>query len=135
MIKSNYSKTKVVVEFKAGTYDKERLKEIWCLLFTDQLLVRVTVGINNHELLRERNKYSTRILDLPENTNEMLLWRQVKRTGAKALHIFRNSNDNNMRSITVFFENQEDLANSFKYSVYYNNSKLRWTNSSEQVLV
>ena len=95
MIKSNYGKTKIVVEFKAGTYDKEKLKEIQYLLFTDQLLVRVTVGINNHELLRKRNKYSTRILDLPENTNEVLLWRQVKRTGAKALHIFRNSNDNN----------------------------------------
>ena len=39
-----------------------------------------------------------------------------------------------MRSAIIFFENQEDLANSFKYSVYYNNSKLRWTNSSKQVL-
>ena len=134
MIKSNYSKTKAVVKFKAGTYDKERLREIWYLLFTKQLLVRVTVGINNYELLYERNKYSTRILDLPENTNEMLLQRQIKRTVAKALHIFRNSNDNNMRSATIFFENQEDLANSFKYAVYYNNSKLRWTNLSEQVL-
>ena len=56
MIKSNYSKTKAVVKFKAGTYDKERLREIWYLLFTKQLLVRVTVGINNYELLRERNK-------------------------------------------------------------------------------
>ena len=73
MIKSNYSKTKAVVEFKAGTYDKEKSKEICYLLFTDQLLVRVTAGINNYELLHERNKYNTRILDLPENTNEMLL--------------------------------------------------------------
>ena len=125
MIKSSYSKTKAEIEFKVDTFDKERMREIWCLPFTDQLLVRVTVGNSNYELLRERNRFSTRLLNLPENTNEVLLWRQVKRTGAKALHIFRNSNNNNMRSATIFFKNQKELADSPKYAVYYNNSKLK----------
>ena len=125
MIKSSYSKTRAEIEFKADTFDKERMKEIWCLLFTDQLLVRVTVVNSNYELLRERNRFSTRLLNLPENTDEVLLWRQVKRTGAKALHIFRNFYNNNMRSATIFFKNQEELADSPKYAVYYNNSKLK----------
>src|SRR6266516_2423913 len=132
MIKSSFNKTRVEIEFKANTFDKERMKEIWCLPFADQLLVRVTVGNSNYELLRERNRFSTRLLNLPENTNEVLLWRQVKRTGAKAIHIFRNSNNNNMRSATIFFKNQEELADSPKYAVYYNNSKLKWSTSNIQ---
>ena len=130
MIKSSYSKTRAEIEFKADTFDKERMREIWCLPFADQLLVRVTVSNSNYELLRERNRFSTRLLNLPENTNEVLLWRQVKRTGAKALHIFRNSNNNNMRNVIIFFKNQEKLADSLKYAVYYNNSKLKWAISS-----
>ena len=132
MIKSSYSKTRAEIEFKVDTFDKERMREIWCLLFADQLLVRVSVGNSNYELLREKNRFSTRLLNLPENTNEVLLWRQVKRTGAKAIHIFRNSNNNNMRSATIFFKNQEELADSPKYAVYYNNSKLKWATSNTQ---
>jgi hypothetical protein len=132
MIKGNFSKTRAVVEFKADTFDKERVKEIWCLPFADQLLVRVTVGNSNHELLQERNRFSTRLLNLPENTNEVLLWRQVRRTGAKAVHIFRNSNNNKMGSATIFFRNQAELAYSSKYAVYYNNSKLKWAISDFQ---
>ncbi len=132
MIKSSYSKTRAEIEFKVDTFDKERMREIWCLPFTDQLLVRVTIGNSNYELLQEINRFSTRLLNLPENTNEVLLWRQVKRTGAKALHIFRNSNNNNMRSVTIFFKNQEELADSSKYAVYYNNSKLKWATSNTQ---
>ena len=105
MIKSSFDKTRAEIEFKADTFDKERMKKIWYLPFADQLLVRVTVGNSNYELLQERNRFSTKLLNLPENTNKVLLWRQVKRTGAKALHIFRNSNNNNMRSATIFFKN------------------------------
>src|SRR5437868_13709489 len=95
-------------------------------------LVRVTLGKCNLEELKAHNTYNRRLLNLPENTNEVLLWRQVKRTGAKALHIFKNSNNNNMRSATIFFKNQEELADSPKYVVYYNNSKLKWATSNTQ---
>ena len=73
MIKSSYGKTRAEIKFKADTFDKEWIKEIWCLLFADQLLVRVTIGNSNYELLRERNRFSTRLLNLPKNTNEILL--------------------------------------------------------------
>jgi len=57
--------------------------------------VRVSLDLNNSNKLKECNKYSRKLLNLLEDTNEILLMRQVKRTGAKALHIFKNTNDNN----------------------------------------
>ena len=37
-----------------------------------------------------------------------------------------------MRSVTIFFKNQEELADSLKYAVYYNNSKLKQATSNTQ---
>ena len=88
--------------------------------------MRVSSGLNNSNKLKERNKYSRRLLDLSEDTNEILLMRQVKRTGAKALHIFKNTNDNNRRSATVYFENEENMIDSSRYTVFYYNHKLSW---------
>ena len=99
------------IEFKIGTYNERKRNEIWCLPFMNQLLIKITAGTNNFELLCIRNRFSKRLLDLSENMNEILLWRQVKKSGAKALHIFKNSNNNNMGSATVYFEKQEDMIN------------------------
>src|SRR6184192_651463 len=103
IIKNIYDKTRVEIEFKTDTYNEERRNKIWCLTFMNQTLVRITTGTNNLDLLHTRNRFSKRLVDLPEDTNEMLLWRQVKRSGAKALHIFKNSNNNNIRSATLYF--------------------------------
>src|SRR5437763_7665782 len=108
------------------------MSEIWCLPFVNELLVRISTGTNNFTLLRTRNRFSKRLLDLPENTNEVLLWRQIKRSGARALHIFKNSNNNNMRSATVYFEKEEDMLNSSKFLMSYYDNKLRWANSTRQ---
>src|SRR5438552_389954 len=125
MIKNAYDKTRAEVDFKTGTFDERRKNETWCLPFMNQVLVRITAGTNNYELLRTRNRFSKRLLDLSGNTNEVLLWRQVKKLEAKALHIFQNSNNNNMSSATVYFENQEDMINISKFAMYYYNNKLR----------
>ena len=45
---------------------------------------------------------------------------------AKSLHIFKNSNDNNMRSTTVYFAIKEDLLKSLRFATYYHDNKLRW---------
>jgi hypothetical protein len=132
MIKSASNKMRAEVELIAGTFDKEKLNEIWCLPFMNELLVRISIGTNNLSLLRTRNRFSKRLLDLPENTNEVLLWRQIKRSGAKALHIFKNSNNNNMRSATVYFEKQEDMLNSSKFLMSYYDNKLIWANNERQ---
>ena len=125
MIKSAYDKTRAEVEFKIGTYDEGKRNEIWCLPFMNQLLVRITAGTNNLELLRTRNRFSKRLLDLLENMNKILLWRQVKKSGAKVLHIFKNLNNNNIGSVTVYFEKQEDMINISSFLMYYYNNKLR----------
>ena len=65
----------------------------------NQLLVRIIAGTNNFELLRMRNRFNKKSLDIPENMNEVLLWRQVKKSGAKALHIFKNSNNKKCNSV------------------------------------
>src|SRR5438552_14484208 len=78
MIKSTYNKMRVEVEFKIGTYDEKKRNEIWCLSFMNQLLVRIAAGTNNFGLLCTRNRFSKRLLDLSENMNKVLLWRQVK---------------------------------------------------------
>ena len=126
MIKSAHNKIRAEIEFKTGIYDKKRRNEIWCLPFMNQILVRITTGTNNLDLLRIRNRFSKRLVDLPEDTNKVLLWRQVKRSGAKALHIFKNSNNNNMRSAILYFEKQEDMINASRFSMYYYDNKLRW---------
>ena len=89
--------------------------------------MRITAGTHNSQKLKERNEFTRRITDLPEGTSEVFLWRQVKYTGAKALYIFKNNNDNNMRSATVYFLNEKDMTDSSKFTIIYNNSKLRWS--------
>jgi hypothetical protein len=126
IIREDFGKTKAEISFLANTVDARELEEIWCIPFTRDLLVRVTQGIGNSEQLIARNKYSRKILDLPRNTNEVLLWRQVRRTGAKSLHIFKNTNDNNMRSATVYFANEKDMENSIRFAINYYDNKLRW---------
>ena len=132
MIKSTTDKTRAEVEFQTGTFDKRKMSEIWCLPFVNESLVRISIGTNNYPLLHTRNRFSKRLLDLLENTNEVLLWRQIKRSGARALHIFKNSNNNNMRSATVYFEKEEDMLNSSKFLMSYYDNKLRWANSTRQ---
>src|SRR5438477_381919 len=105
------------------------MSEIWCLPFVNELLVRISTGTNNYLLLRTRNRFSKRLLDLPENTNEVLLWRQIKRSEARVLHIFKNSNNNNMRSAMIYFKKEEDYckASSSLLSYQKQNSSLEIT--------
>jgi hypothetical protein len=126
MIREGSNKAKAEVVFVLGTVNKKELEETWSIPFTREYLVRMTPGINNFKELKSRNKHTRRLIDLPENTNEVLLWRQIRRTGAKALHIFKNSNSNNMRSATVYFASEEDLQNSTRWATYYYNNKLKW---------
>src|SRR4051794_20481962 len=89
-------------------------------------LVRITQGKSNFEELRIHKKFSRRLVDLSENVNKVLLWRQVRKTKAKSLHIFKNTNNNNRRSAIIYFKNEKDLVNSSKFAMSYYNSKLNW---------
>ena len=124
MIREPRGKTRAEVNFLPNTVNSKDLAETWCLPFMRDQLVRVTMGKYNLEELKAHNTYNRKLLNLPEDTNEVLLWRQVRRTGAKALHIFKNSNSNSKRSATVYFKNEKDCTNSIKFAVFYFNSRL-----------
>src|SRR5205085_7629910 len=126
LIRETYDKTRAEISFTPNTTITEELENLWCIPFGEDCLVKILSGLNNSNKLKERNKYSRRLLDLPEDTNEILLMRQIKRTGAKALYIFKNTNDNNRRSATVYFENEENMLDSSRYTVFYYNHKLSW---------
>ena len=40
---------------------------------------------------------------------EILLFREIRHIGAKAVHIFKNTNRNNKEHAIVLFKNKEDL--------------------------
>ena len=134
MIKEPLSKTRAEIDFFPNTANMYELAEIWCLPFIKNHLVRVTTGICNFEELKVHNTYNRKLFDLPEETNEVLLWRQVRRTGAKAIHIFKNSNNNSKRSATVYFKNEEDYINSTKYMIFYFNTRLSWANKKAKTI-
>ena len=60
-------------KIKIGTYDERKRNEIWYFLFMNQLLVKITADTNNFGLFHMRNRFSKKLLDLLENTNEVLL--------------------------------------------------------------
>ncbi len=122
------------IEFEPESLNTEEIERTWCIPFLGDYLVRITPGISNFEKLRVRSKYSRRLIDLPENTNEVLLWRQIRRTRAKSLHIFKNTNGNNMRSATVYFLNEKDLLDSSRFATYYYDDKLRWASLKDNNL-
>ncbi len=78
IIREAYGKTRAEIEFEPESLNTEEIERIWCIPFLGDYLVRITPGISNFEKLRVRSKYSRRLIDLPENTNEVLLWRQIR---------------------------------------------------------
>jgi len=125
MIRELSNRMRAEVSFAPGLANMKELNNSWCIPFIGKYLVRITAGTHNSQKLKEHNEFTRRITDLPEGTSEVLLWRQVKRTGAKALHIFKNNNDNNMRSATVYFSNEKDMINCSRFTIVYNNNKLK----------
>ena len=48
------------------------------------------------------------------------------------MHIFKNSNNNNIGSAIVYFKKQEDMINISSFSIYYYDNKLRWVSTEKQ---
>src|SRR5205085_12347505 len=64
-----------------------------------------------------------------QNINKVFLFRQLKYTGARAIHIFKNSNRNNKGYVLVFFRNHQEIAQAQKYAIKYYDTKLFWKTS------
>ena len=61
------------IEFEPESLNTEEIERTWYIPFLGDYLVRITPGVSNFEKLRIRSKYSRRLIDLSENTNEVLL--------------------------------------------------------------
>jgi hypothetical protein len=104
--------------------DQEELP--WVIPLQNELLVRLTPGKNRREILEKRKQYITKLYNVPKNINEILLFRQLKHSGARAVHVFRNANGNNKQFAVVSFKNKRDLVQARRYSITYYNTKLVW---------
>src|SRR5439155_16019034 len=67
-----------------------------------------------------------KLYNILQNVNEVLLFRQLKHTGARAVHVFKNSNGNNKGYTLVSFKNQREIAQAQKYNIKYYNTRLIW---------
>ncbi|CAG8478709.1 12413_t:CDS:2 [Cetraspora pellucida] len=84
MIKEPHGKTRAEVNFFSNTVNAKDLAETWCLPFIRDHLVRVTIGKCNLDELKAHNTHNRKLFNLPKNTNEVLLWRQVRQTDTES---------------------------------------------------
>ena len=98
----------------------------WVLPFDNNILIRITPGHNRREILEDRKQYILRLYNIPKNINEILLFRQIKYTNAKSIHVFRNANGNNKGYAIVSFKNKKDLFEARRYSIKYYDTRLTW---------
>jgi len=94
----------------------------------------MTPGHNRREILENRKQYTSRLYNIPKNINEILLFRQIRHTNAKSVHVFRNTNGNNKGYAIVSFKNEKDLFEAKRFSIKYYDTRITWEgdNSSEQ---
>jgi hypothetical protein len=130
MIREENKKTRAEVTFEEGKAVIKNLKA-WTIPFANNLLVRVTPGLSKKEILESRKQFMLKLYNIPQEVNEVLLFRQLKHTEAKAVHIFKNSNGNNKGYAIVSFETKKELEHARSYSITYYNTKLYWEANKE----
>ena len=74
MIREGFGKTKAEVSFMEGSSFVQGI-EVWVIPLTSELLVRITPGSNRKEILESRKQFITRLYNIPQNVNEVLLFR------------------------------------------------------------
>ena len=105
MIREGSGKTRAEVSFVEESSFVQGI-EAWVIPLTNELLVRITPGLNRKEILESRKQFIAKLYNILQNVNEVLLFRQLKHTRARALYIFKNLNRNNKGYILVSFKNQ-----------------------------
>ena len=123
MIRKESGKIRAEISFE----EKSRLIqgiETWVIPLMNNLLVHITLGFNRREILESRKQFMLRLYNIPQNVNEVLLFRQLKYTRARAVYIFKNSNRNNKGYALVSFRNQREMAQAQKFTIKYYDTKL-----------
>ncbi|RIB08795.1 hypothetical protein C2G38_2210699 [Gigaspora rosea] len=125
----NYlEKTKAVVIRINSLADSKlkALKTSWAIQSENGKTLRTTPGEFNENILKERREHKVSISNLPRTATESALVRQLRFIRAKAVYISSNSNSNQRKRATIYFELGENLRNAIKKTVYYYNTKLEW---------
>src|SRR5436853_7895302 len=123
MIREGFGKIRVEVSFIEGSSFVQGIKA-WVIPLTNELLVCITPGLNRKEILESKKQFIAKLYNISQNVNEVLLFKQLKHTGARAVHIFKNSNKNNKGYALVSFRNHREIAQAQKYAIKYYDTKL-----------
>ena len=108
VIQEGYLKMRAEVtfeEFRMNILEKK----IWAIPLLNNILVHITLGLNRKKILESKKQYAIKLFNVPKEANEVLLFRQIRNTRAKTVHIFKNSNRNNKGFAVVTFRNKRDL--------------------------
>ena len=109
IIREKYRKSRAEVSFKEGSSFVQGI-DTWVILLTNELLVCITLEANRKKILENRKQFIVKLFNILQNINKVLLLRQLKYTDVRAVHIFKNSNENNKGYILVSFRNQQEIA-------------------------
>lgn len=101
-------------------------EDLWILPIRGKIAARITPGRNREDILADRKKFAGRIVGLPRHANEILLWRQLRNTNAKAVWIPKNTNGKSCSHATVYFKNKDDLARAQTIRMKYFEYNLDW---------
>ena len=104
MIREGSRKIRAEISFEEESRLIQEI-ETWIIPLTNNLLVCITPGFNRREILESHKQFMLRLYNIPQNINEVLLFRQLKHTGARTVHVFKNSNGNNKGYALVSFRN------------------------------
>ncbi|RIB28755.1 hypothetical protein C2G38_2157082 [Gigaspora rosea] len=102
------------------------LKTSWVIQFEKDKILRITPEEFKEDILLERREHRLSISNLPRTASESALVGQLIFIKAKPVYISSNSNSNQCKQATIYFESKEDLRNAAKKTVYYYNTKLEW---------
>ena len=81
----------VKLEYK-GEEQIQKINEIWALGLEDGSLIRLTLGEQDFEVLRNRREYSATLVNVLPNASETLILRAARNIKAKSVYILYNSN-------------------------------------------
>lgn len=121
---------KILLECKTKE-DQKKLEETWSIPLELGTTTRVSYGEEAYNIKENRREHKAIIRGVPTNAKEVLLLRQLAKIDARAVHIPFNSNYNRKRTATIYFDSEKSKLNAIRQTVYYYNSRLEWTYTTE----
>ena len=107
---------------------KAILQSAWAIHFEEGKMSRLTQAKYDTETLQKRSSFKAILKEIPKSATESALLRQLRVINTKAVYISKNRNGNQRQVATIYFENEADMQDALKRSIYYYNTKLEWAN-------